>query len=112
MKTYAQALDLKEDKDLIAKYENYHKNVWPETIEGLRNIGVLRMRIWRVNNRLFMLMETSDVFNIEKFQEYADQYPRANEWNELMMNFQQQNPSPTGEWWSPMSLAFDSEWFN
>ena len=37
MKTYAQALDLKEDKDLISKYENYHKNVWPETIEGLRN---------------------------------------------------------------------------
>ena len=87
MKTYAQALDLKEDKDLIAKYENYHKNVWPETIEGLRNIGVLRMRIWRVNNRLFMLMETSDEFNIEKFQEYADQNPRANEWNELMMSF-------------------------
>ena len=78
MKTYAQALDLKEDKDLIAKYENYHKNVWPETIEGLRNIGVLRMRIWRVNNRLFMLMETSDDFNIEKFQDYADQNPRAN----------------------------------
>ena len=28
MKTYAQALDLKEDKDLIAKYENYHKSMF------------------------------------------------------------------------------------
>jgi L-rhamnose mutarotase len=112
MKIYAQALDLKDNKDLIMKYENYHKNVWPETLEGLKYVGVLRMRIWRVNNRLFMLMETSDDFYIEKFQDYTSNNPKAKEWNDLMINFQQQIPSPTGEWWSPMSLAFDSEWFD
>ena len=110
MKTYAQALDLKEDKDLIAKYENYHKNVWPETIEGLRNIGVLRMRIWRVNNRLFMLIETSDEFDVSKFQNYTETNPKAKEWDELMKKYQKKVPNSNGPWWSEMKLAFDSDW--
>ena len=111
MKIFAQALDLKDNIELIQKYEQYHKNVWPETLDGLKFVGVLRMRIWRVNNRLFMLMETTNEFNINEFQKYTDANPKAKEWNDLMMNFQQKIPNPTGEWWSPMSIAFDSEWF-
>jgi len=68
MKVYAQALDLKNNKELINEYENHHRNVWPEVLEGLKSVGIIRMRIWRINNRLFMLIETSDTFNIEKFQ--------------------------------------------
>ncbi|HEY5773409.1 MAG TPA: L-rhamnose mutarotase, partial [Chitinophagaceae bacterium] len=33
MKRFCLALDLKEDTKLIAEYENYHKNVWPEIIK-------------------------------------------------------------------------------
>ena len=112
MKTYAQALDLKEDKDLIAKYENYHKNVWPETIEGLRNIGVLRMRIWRVNNRLFMLMETSDDFDPSTYSKYTDNDPKSKEWDDIMRKMQQRIPGTekSADWWAPMNLVFDSEW--
>ena len=68
MKVYAQALDLKNNEELINEYENHHRNVWPEVLEGLKSVGIIRMRIWRINNRLFMLIETSDDFDIEKFQ--------------------------------------------
>ena len=32
MRHYCLALDLKDDKILIAEYENYHRNVWPEIL--------------------------------------------------------------------------------
>ena len=71
MKVYAQALDLIDDKKLIKEYEDYHKNVWPEVLNGIKSNGIIRMRICRINNRIFMLMETSDEFDVTKFQNYT-----------------------------------------
>ena len=71
MKVYAQALDLINDKKLINEYEDYHKNVWPEVLNGIKSTGIIRMRIWRINKRLFMLIETSDEFDVTKFQNYT-----------------------------------------
>ena len=45
MKVYAQALDLINDKKLINEYEDYHKNVWPEVLNGIKSTGIIRMRI-------------------------------------------------------------------
>ena len=39
------------------------------------------MRICRINNRLFMLMETSDEFDVTKFQNYTYTNPKAKEWD-------------------------------
>jgi L-rhamnose mutarotase len=110
MKVYAQALDLKNNKELINEYENHHKNVWPEVLEGLKSVGIIRMRIWRINNRLFMLIETSDKFDIEKFQKYTETNDKAKEWDALMKNYQEKIPNSNGEWWSEMTMAYDSEW--
>ncbi len=33
---YCFALDLKDDAGLIAQYESYHKSVWPEIIESIK----------------------------------------------------------------------------
>lgn len=108
MKFYAQALDLINDPELISEYEEYHKNVWPETLDALKNIGVIRMRIFRVNNRLFMFMETVDSFTLSRFTDYTKENPKAKEWDILMNKYQKQIPNPKGPWWSEMSLAFDS----
>ena len=32
---------------LIEKYEEYHRNAWPEVINGLKVIGIERMEIFR-----------------------------------------------------------------
>jgi len=112
MKVYAQALDLKNDEKSIAEYEEYHRNVWPEVLEALETMGVIRMRIFRVNERLFMFMETEDNFDPSRFSKYTEQNSKAKEWDNLMKGYQKQIPDPKGDWWSAMTLAFDSEWSN
>ncbi len=66
MKRYCLALDLKDDAELIAEYEQIHKNVWPQNIQGIKDAGITVMDIYRTGNRLFMIMEVSDDFSFEK----------------------------------------------
>ena len=112
-KSIAQVLDLKDDPEIIAKYEEYHRNVWPEVIDALTGIGIERMEIFRSGNHLFMYCTVPDEFDPHRdFQSYTDS-KRAEEWNDLMSTFQQKVSEATeSDWWCPMSLAFDSQWFD
>ena len=112
MKSYAFALDLKDDPEVIRTYEKYHREVWPEVIAALKAVGIIRMRIYRTGNRLFMFTEAADTFDPARdFPRYVEQSPRAREWDELMRQYQQKLASAgPDDWWAPMSLAFDSEW--
>ncbi len=53
------ALDLKDDPALIAEYDHWHRNVWPEVLEHLRTQGITRCTMHRTGNRLFMMVESS-----------------------------------------------------
>ena len=112
MKSYAQALDLKNDPEIIEKYSEYHRNVWPEVVESLREIGITAMKIYRSGNHLFMYFEAVDDFDPARdFQGYTDKNPRADEWNTLMSTFQQKVPEAgPDDWWAPMELAYDLDW--
>ena len=112
MKSFAQALDLKDDPEVIAEYERYHREVWPEVLASLKEIGIIRMEIFRSGNHLFMYCTAPDDFDPKRdFQAYTST-TRAKDWNDLMMTFQQKVPeADADDWWAPMSLAFDSEWF-
>ena len=112
-KSIAQVLDLKDDPEIIAKYEEYHRNVWPEVIDALTGIGIERMEIFRSGNHLFMYCTVPDEFDPRRdFQSYTDS-KRAEEWNYLMSTFQQKVSEATeSDWWFPMSQAFDSQWFD
>ena len=59
------ALDLKDDPDLIAEYERHHREVWPEITRSIRESGIEDMEIYRIGNRLFMVMEVSEDFSFE-----------------------------------------------
>ncbi len=109
MKTYAQTLDLKDDPLTIATYDEHHRAVWPEVQRGLRDIGIERMRIWRLGRRLFMLMETVDEFDLDRdFARYMEGGPRIREWQELMASLQEPAPgAQPGELWANMQLVFD-----
>lgn len=107
MRTYAQALDLRDDPAAIDEYLRHHAAVWPEVTEGLRRIGIRGMRIWRGGNRLFMLIETDDDFDPARYQDYASD-PRTRAWDELMRTYQQKAPfAKPGEWWAAMEPVFD-----
>ena len=63
MKIYAQALDLKDDEDLIKKYENYHKNVWPEMKSALTRNGWHNYSLFmRKDGLMFGYFEAKDSF--------------------------------------------------
>jgi len=57
MLRYCLALDLKDDPKLIAEYEAYHKKVWPEIIDSIKNSGIEILDIYRTGNRMFMIIE-------------------------------------------------------
>ena len=104
---------MKVKKHLIEKYEEYHRNVWPEVINGLKVIGIERMEIFRIGNHLFMYCSVKDDFDPNTdFQKYTETHPKAGEWNDLMSNFQAKIPeAEISDWWTPMKLVFDSELF-
>ncbi len=58
MKRYAMTVMLKDDPEIIRRYEAYHANPFAETNEGLLRVGVKRMYIYRFLRTLFMFMET------------------------------------------------------
>src|SRR5688572_4580803 len=108
MKTYYLALDLKDDQSLIAEYEKWHANVWPEIKRSIIDSGITRMKIYRTGNRLFMVIEATEEFDFER-KTIAD---RANskvmEWEKLMWNYQQPLPwAKEGEKWMLMNQIFE-----
>jgi len=102
------ALDLKDDPTLIAKYEEYHRNVWPEILDSLRDSGITNMEIYRISNRLFMIIETTDDFSFEKKGKMDADNTRVQDWEVLMWDYQQALPiAKPGEKWLPMEKIFD-----
>ncbi len=109
MKHYGLTIELKNDPALIAQYREFHANPWPEPLRGLREIGILDMKIFLLGTRMFMYMTTTDEFEAERdFPTYVERNPKAAEWDALMRTFQQQvAEAREGEWWAEMDMVFD-----
>lgn len=104
---YCLALDLKDDPSLISQYDAAHKAVWPEIAEGLRRQGIKEMEIFRVANRLFMIIETKEDFSWERkaAEDAADSL--VQQWEALMSQYQQALPwALPGQKWLLMDRIF------
>jgi L-rhamnose mutarotase len=107
---YCLALDLKDDPDLIAEYERHHESVWPEITRSIRDAGIEDMEIYRLGNRLFMVMEVSDDFSFEAKAAADRADPRVQEWESLMWKYQQPLPmARPGDKWLLMERIFKLE---
>jgi L-rhamnose mutarotase len=107
---YCLALDLRDDPDLIAEYEERHRQIWPEIALSIRDAGIESMEIYRVGNRLFMLMEVSETFSFEAKARADRENPRVQAWEELMWRYQQALPmAAPGEKWMLMERIFSLE---
>ena len=62
-KSYAMALDLKDDAALIERYIEHHRAVWPEALDSLKRLGIEKMKIFLLGRRLFMYVEVPDDFD-------------------------------------------------
>jgi L-rhamnose mutarotase len=108
MSRHCFALDLKNDPALIAEYEQWHQQVWPEIKASITNAGITHMEIYRTGNRLFMIMETAPHFAAEAKAQADASNPKVQEWEQLMWKFQQPLPwAQEGEKWIAMQKIFD-----
>lgn len=104
---YCLALDLKDDPALIAEYEQYHQRLRPEIEASIRESGITDMQLYRIGNRLFMIMETDETFSFEAKAAADAANPNVQEWENLMWGYQQALPmAKPGEKWVLMDRIF------
>ena len=107
MKRFALTVMLKDDPEIIRRYEEYHANPWPEVVEGTIRCGVRRTFIYRFGRQLFMFMETEDSFDMARDMPKYTEHPRAKEWDVLMRTFQEPVPgAPPGSTWVEMKEIY------
>jgi L-rhamnose mutarotase len=106
------SLELKEDPDLIGEYIYWHQkdHIWPEIPEGIRAAGISRMEIYRLGNRLFMIIEAGPEFDFERDMKRLAGFPRQQEWEAFVSAFQKSLPGETSsEKWKLMEKIFSLE---
>jgi len=112
MKKYCLTLNLKNEPALIRQYEEYHKAVWPEIIRSIKDSGIENMEIYRLNTKLFMIMEVNGDFSFEKKAAADKDNNKVQEWEELMWKYQEALPGAAkDEKWIMMNKIFDLKEF-
>ncbi|RHW18937.1 L-rhamnose mutarotase [Sphingomonas gilva] len=97
-------LDLKDEADLIARYERHHApGAVPEAVTAsIRAAGVTAMEIFRSGNRLVMVVEAE-----AGFDSAGQSNPSTAAWEAMMDEFQQRLPwAPPGRKWVPAARIF------
>ena len=107
MKRYCQTLELRNDPELIAGYIREHQRVWLEIKAGIRQVGILDMQIYMLENKLFMIVDTTDEFDWEKDNDTLARLPRQKAWEDYMDRFQQTDTgAPSHKKWKRMKRIF------
>lgn len=103
------ALDLHDDADLIAEYERHHEadNIWPEITASIRDAGIANLEIYRVGDRLLMIMDVTGDFDPANKTLADSQNPKVIAWEKLMWRFQKPLPfAKEDEKWLDMQRIF------
>lgn len=107
MQRFIQSLDLIDDPVLIRQYVDLHSHVWPEVLHGIRHVGIERMDIFILGNRLVMIIEMADDIDFDNAMSQLALLPRQAEWEEFVSRFQICNPSDSSaDKWKRMSQIF------
>lgn len=109
VKRYCRTMNLKDDKALIAEYVKRHSpsEAWPEIRAGIREVGILEMEIYILDNRLFMIVETPFDFDWDSAMARLATLPRQQEWEDFMAIFQDcQEGNTADEKWKMMDRMF------
>lgn len=81
-------MTLVDNEEMIEKYVEAHAHVWPEIIEGQREVGIVEMQIYRHGRNLFMIMDTTDDFDFARDMARLSTLPRQAEWEAYVSQFQ------------------------
>jgi L-rhamnose mutarotase len=101
------ALDLKDDPVSIETYELLHRNVWKRVVKSIRESGITEMEIYRVGNRLFMIIEVESFFSFENKRIKDEKDVIVSLWEKIMWEYQKPLPfAAKGEKWMNMKKIF------
>ena len=90
MKYTASTLNLKDDPELIHQYIEHHRNISQEQIDGMKSIGINRLKIFLLGRRMFMFLETTDDY--PKRKPTPEDSSKGKELELLLHRFQEQLP--------------------
>lgn len=108
-KRFCQTLDLKNEPELIAAYKKLHEegHVWREILNGIKEVGILEMEIYLLENRLFMIVETPEDFIWDESMAKLAKLPKQEEWEALTGKYQKTKDGATSsEKWQLMERIF------
>ncbi len=109
MKRYCQTLTLVDNPEMIEKYIEAHAHVWPEIVQGQREVGIVDMQIYRKDRSLFMIMDTKDDFDFKRDMARLATLPRQAEWEAYVSQFQGCSAgASSAEKWQLMEKIFES----
>ena len=94
---------------MIAEYQKRHSQgeVWAETLEAIRAVGILEMEIYILGSRLFMIVETPLDFEWDSAMAKMATLPRQEEWEAYMAIFQEaKEGASSAEKWQLMDRMF------
>lgn len=103
------ALDLVDEPAAIAAYEHWHRpeNIWPEIPASIRAAGIRDMEIFRVGNRLCLLMDVDAAYSAAAKARADAANPRVQAWEAFVGRFQRPLPwAAPGEKWVAMPRIF------
>lgn len=107
MKRFCQTLTLVDDEKLIEQYVKAQAHVWPEIIQGQREVGILDMQIYRKGRSLFIIMDTVDDFNFQCDMAHFATLSRQAEWEAYVSQFQgAEVDARSDEKWQIMDIIF------
>src|ERR1700730_2308166 len=103
------ALDLHDDPVLIDEYDRWHQadRVWPDILQSLRAAGIEEAEIFRIGNRLVLVLDVSTEFDAAAKAAADAADPRVEGWETVMLNYQKALPwARPGEKWVLMRRIF------
>ena len=110
VKRYGRTMNLRAgDRKFIEDYRHAHSEgvIWQEIIDGIREVGILEMEIYILDNKLFMIVETPLDFDWDAAMARLATLPRQQEWETFMSRFQDCSAEATAdEKWQMMDRMF------
>ena len=106
---FCLALDLVGEAEAIAAYEAWHRpgGVPAGVLASIRDAGIDEMEIFRIGNRLVMIIDATDDFDFDRKAAMDAANPAVIDWEERMLAYQRPvSAAPAGEKWARMASIF------